>query len=66
MITLLSATAGAKANLTPLASFTYATPFPLPVGKKIRLTIAGGAADASTVCTTRAKYQGMVPAGYLA
>ena len=65
VITLLSATAGSKANLTANASFSYATPFALPVTKKIRLTIAGGAADAATVCVTSAKYQAVTPAAYL-
>jgi hypothetical protein len=66
VITLLSTGAGAKANLTANASFTYSTPFWLPTGKKIRGVIAGGAADASTLCTTLAKYQAVTPAGYLA
>lgn len=66
VITLLSAAAGAKANLVANASFSYATPFTLPATKKIRLTIAGGAADAPTVCTTLVRYQAINPAGYLA
>jgi hypothetical protein len=66
VITLLSATAGAKANLTANAAFTYALPFALPVGKKIRLTIAGGASDASTLCITSCRYRAINPAGYLA
>lgn len=67
VIILLSAAAGAKANLTPLASFSYATPFALPVGKKIQLTIIGGTATADpTTCTTSAKYQAVTPAAYLA
>jgi hypothetical protein len=66
VIVLLSASAGAKANLIADTVFTYATPFALPVGKKIQLTIAGGAADASTVCTVSVRYQAVVPAGYLA
>ena len=66
VITLLSAAAGAKANLIANTVFSYATPFALPVGKKIRLTIAGGAADASTVCITSCRYRSINPAGYLA
>jgi len=66
VITLLSAANGAKANLVANASFSYALPFALPVGKKIRLTIAGGAADASTLCVTSCRYRGINPAGYLA
>jgi len=65
VITLLSAAAGAKANLVAGTVFAYATPFALPVGKKIRLTIAGGAADASTVCVTSCRYRSINPAGYL-
>lgn len=64
---LLSAVAGAVANLTALASFTYSgSPFVLTVGKKIQLTIAGGAADAPTVCTVSAQHQAITPAAYLA
>ena len=64
--TLVTTTQGAKANLTANASFAYSTPFTLPVGKKIRLTIAGGASDAPTVCTATVKYQSIAPAGYMA
>ena len=63
---LVTTTQGAKANLTANASFSYSTPFTLPVGKKIRLTIAGGASDAPTVCTCTGKYASIVPGGYLA
>lgn len=66
VITLLSATAGAKANLAINTVFTYATPFALPVGNKIQLIIAGGAADAPTVCVTSCRYRAINPAGYLA
>jgi hypothetical protein len=66
VITLLSAAAGAKANLVANTVFSYATPFALPVTKKIRLTIAGGAADAPTVCVTSCRYRAINPAGYLA
>jgi hypothetical protein len=64
--TLVTTAQGAKANLVANASFSYSTPFTLPVGKKIRLTIAGGASDASTVCTATVKYQSIAPAGYMA
>jgi len=36
------------------------------VGKKIQLTIAGGAADAATVCDVIAEYRAVVSGGYLA
>ena len=64
---ILSAADGAVANLTALASFSYSgAPFALTVGKKIQLTIAGGAADAPTVCTVSVRYQAVTPAAYLA
>ena len=66
VITLLSAANGAKANLIADTVFSYTTPFALPVGNKIQLTIAGGAADASTVCTVSCRYQPVGVAGYLA
>ncbi len=67
VITLLSATAGAVANLTANAVFTYALPFALPVGKKINLILAGGTADADpTTCITSCRYRAINPAGYLA
>jgi hypothetical protein len=66
VVTLISATQGAKANLTANASFSYSTPFALTVGKKINLIIAGGAADAATVCTVSCRYSVVTPAAYLA
>jgi hypothetical protein len=67
VITLLGAVAGAVANLTADAVFTYATPFALPVGKKIILALAGGTADAEpTTCITSCRYRSINPAGYLA
>jgi len=63
---VLSAADGAKANLTALASFIYSgSPFALTTGKKIQLTIAGGAADAATVCTVSCRYLAVTPAAYL-
>jgi len=67
VITLVTAAAGAKANLTANKAFTYALPFALPVGKKIRLVLAGGTADADpTTCITSCRYRSINPAGYLA
>jgi hypothetical protein len=66
VINLITSAAGAKANLTANASFSYSTLFALPVGKKIQLTIAGGAADAPTVCTVSCRYQAVTAAAYLA
>lgn len=65
VVTLISAAQGAKANLTANAAFAYAIPFTLTVGKKIRIIIAGGAADAPTLCTVSCKYQAMQPVAYL-
>jgi hypothetical protein len=67
VITLLASAAGVKANLTLNATFTYAIPFALPVGKKIQLTIIGGTATTSpTNCVTSCRYRAIAPAGYLA
>jgi hypothetical protein len=66
VITLISATAGAVANLTANKAFAYSTPFYLPATKLIQLTIAGGAADAATVCTVKCRWTPVVPGGYLA
>lgn len=64
---IISAAAGAVANLTANKAFSYSSPlFALTVGKKIQLTIAGGAADAATVCTVTCRYQAVTPAAYLA
>lgn len=65
-VALLTAAAGAVANLVANAEFIYATPFILATGEKIILTIAGGAADAATVCTVKCRYAPVVPGAYLA
>lgn len=66
VISLLTSANGAKAKLIAGTVFTYATPFALPVGKKIQLTIAGASADAETICVTSCRYRAINPAGYLA
>jgi hypothetical protein len=67
VIVLIASAAGLKAQLTNSKVFTYATPFALPVGKKIQLTIVGGTATADpTTCITSCRYRGINPAGYLA
>jgi len=67
VVTLIASAAGLKANLTANKAFTYATPFALPVGKKIQLTIVGGTATADpTTCVTSCRYRAINPAGYLA
>jgi len=66
VITLIAAAAGLKANLTNNKVFAYTTPFALPVGKKIQLTIVGGTAtDDPTTCITSCRYRAIAPAGYL-
>jgi len=67
VITLIASADGLKAQLTNSKVFTYATPFALPVGKKIQLTIVGGTAtDDPTTCVTSCRYRAINPAGYLA
>jgi hypothetical protein len=67
VIILVSAVAGAKANLTAAKVFTYSTPFTLLTGKKVNYTIIGGetAADPAGFTVT-CRYQPINPAGYLA
>ena len=64
-VVLLTAAAGAVANLDPERQFAYATPFVLAEGKYIQLTIAGGAADAATVCTFSVRYRPLESGAYL-
>ena len=67
VVTLIASAAGLKAQLTNSKVFTYATPFALPVGKKIQLTIVGGTAtDDPTTCVTSCRYRAINPAGYMA
>jgi hypothetical protein len=67
VIILVPAANALVAALTPSKVYTYATPFTLPVGKKIQLTIVGGTADADpTTCITSCRYRAINPAGYLA
>jgi len=67
VVTLIASAAGLKAQLTANKVFAFATPFALPVGKKIQLTIVGGTAtDDPTTCITSCRYRSINPAGYLA
>lgn len=67
VVTLIASADGLKAKLTNSKVFTYATPFTLPVGKKIQLSIVGGTAtDDPTTCITSCRYRSINPAGYLA
>jgi len=62
----ISAADGAKVNLTAEAQLGYTGVIMIKVGKKIQLTIAGGAADEATVCDVIAEYRAVVAGGYLA
>lgn len=56
---------GAKINLTAENTLYWTGFQELKVGKKIRLTIAGGAADAPTVCDVVVEYRAVVAGGLL-
>jgi len=63
---IFNSTTGAKANLTAEQQLSWnGPPIYLGVGKKIQLTIAGGAADAATVCNVVAEYRAVVSGGTL-
>jgi hypothetical protein len=67
VISLVPSASGLKAQLTANKVFTYATPFALPITKKIQLTIVGGTAtDDPTTCVTSVRYQAVTPAAYIA
>lgn len=67
VVELITAAAGAKANLTANKAFAYATPFTLPTTNKIQLTIGGGTATADpTTCTVTCRYTPVIPGAYLA
>jgi len=62
----ISSTTGAKANLTAEAQLSWTGAILIKTGTKIQLTIAGGAADAPTVCDVIAECRAVVAGGYLA
>lgn len=62
---IFNSTTGAKANLTAENQLSWDGAIYLGVGDKIQLTIAGGAADASTVCNIIAQYRAVVSGGSL-
>jgi hypothetical protein len=64
--TFISATDGAVDKLTAEAQLGYTGVIMIKVGKKIQLTIAGGAADDPTVCDVIAVYRAVAGGGYLA
>ncbi|MDP2754428.1 MAG: hypothetical protein Q8P40_08570 [Nitrospirota bacterium] len=61
----ITSTQGAKANLTAEAQITWTGSRLLKATKLVQLTIAGGAADASTVCDVVATYRSVAAGGYL-
>jgi len=62
----ISSTTGAKANLTAEAQLSWTGAVLIKVGTKIQLTIAGGAADAPTVCDVVCECRAVVAGGHLA
>lgn len=64
--TIISAASGAVANLTAEAQIGYTGAVLIKAGTIIQLTIAGGAADAATVCDVIAEYVALTSGGYLA
>ena len=63
---LVSSALGVKANLTAEAQLSWTGSVLLKAGKKIQLTISGGAADAATVCDCVAEIRAVTGGGYLA
>ena len=63
---LISSALGVKANLTAEAQISWTGAALLKAGKKIQLTIAGGTADAATVCDVVAEFRAVTGGGYLA
>jgi len=63
---IISAVDGAKANLTAEAELAWRGVMLIKTGTKLQLTIAGGAADAATVCDVVAEGRAVVTGGYLA
>jgi hypothetical protein len=63
---IISAVSGAKANLASSAQISWTGAILLVATNKIQLTIAGGAADAATVCKVTVEYVPITAGGYLA
>lgn len=59
-VTFISATAGAKANLSEGKHLQYNGQDVVAAGKKIQLTIAGGATGSSIICPVFMAYQEVV------
>jgi hypothetical protein len=65
-VEFISATAGAVANLTANKYLQYNAGETVAGGKKIQLTIAGGATAADCNCLVYVSYRPVVDGGYLA
>jgi hypothetical protein len=63
--TIIDSTAGSKSNLTAEAQLSWSGNIYIPVGKKIQLTISGGAADVDTICNIIASYRAVSSGGTL-
>jgi hypothetical protein len=63
--TFIPAATAVKASMTAGAQFSWTGFTRLAVGKKIQLTIAGGAADAASVCLVEVLYHATVAGGTL-
>jgi hypothetical protein len=63
---LIPAAVGAVASLTSEAQLYWAGKIRIGVGKKIQLTIAGGATGAGYICNVNAEYRAVVNGGTLA
>ena len=64
--TIISNVTGAVGNLTAEAQLSWEGVIFIKVGTKIQLTIAGGAADATTVCDVVATFVADSDGGYFA
>lgn len=63
---IISSVTGAVSNLTSEAQLAWTGAIRIAVGKKIQLTIAGGATGAAYVCNVNAQYRAVVSGGTLA
>jgi len=63
---IISAVQGLVANLTAENQLFWTGRIRIASGKKIQLTIVGGATGVAYVCNVDAQYKGVTPAGYLA
>jgi hypothetical protein len=61
----ISSVLGAVANLTAQAQLASSSPVVIATGKRIRLTIAGGATGVAYSCTVTVMYRAITAGGYL-